>query len=202
MTIDAKTPDEPVTVPMESPPSKSTPPIPKGTPPWIKNILAWANASKGPIAAAAALVTALGAFFKPPDHSVTKTAYETLSSGIKDLSDEQKRDHEDLVRLRGYMDGLTRAGVPSLEAPPPAAPQEPAPAATHGRLAGGVRRMKPPSLAFGGGESRPLQADAPADSAIAAMEAVPPPPMAPEPPPVHLEQKRMELPQFEAILKK
>jgi len=65
------------------------------------------------VAALAALVTALGAYFKPQDHSVNKASYEELSKVIKDLSDESDRNHDDIVALRGYLEGqLARNAAP------------------------------------------------------------------------------------------
>jgi len=65
------------------------------------------------VAAVAALVTALGAYFKPQDHSVNKASYEELSKVIKDLSDESDKNHDDIVALRGYVEGaVTRNSGP------------------------------------------------------------------------------------------
>lgn len=57
------------------------------------------------IAALAALVTATGAYFKPQDHSVSKVTYEELTKSIKELSDEGDKNHDDIVALRGYIEG-------------------------------------------------------------------------------------------------
>jgi hypothetical protein len=58
------------------------------------------------VASLAALVTALGAYFKPTDHSVTKSSYEELTSVLKGISDQVDKDHEDLTELRGYVEGV------------------------------------------------------------------------------------------------
>jgi hypothetical protein len=57
------------------------------------------------VAAVAALVTAVGAYLKPQDHSVNKASYEELSKVIKELSDESEKNHDDIVALRGYVEG-------------------------------------------------------------------------------------------------
>jgi hypothetical protein len=65
------------------------------------------------IAAVAALVTAVGAYFKPQDHTVNKASYEELSKVIKELSDESDKNHDDIVALRGYVEGaVTRNSGP------------------------------------------------------------------------------------------
>ena len=64
------------------------------------------------VAAVAALVTATGAYFKPQDHSVNKASYEELSKVIKDLSDESDKNHDDIVALRGYLEGVSRNSGP------------------------------------------------------------------------------------------
>jgi hypothetical protein len=61
------------------------------------------------LTAIAALLAAGGAFIKTFDHSITENAYNTLSKQIGDLSDEQQKNHEDLVKLQGYLDGVARA---------------------------------------------------------------------------------------------
>jgi len=56
-----------------------------------------------------ALLAASGAFLKTCDHSVTKNAYDALSENIQKLADQQKQNHDDLVAIHGYLDGLARA---------------------------------------------------------------------------------------------
>ena len=83
--------------------TESDPPPPKAKKKdWIKS---WASL----LTAAAALFAAAGAFIKTFDHSITENAYNTLSKQIGDLSDEQQKNHEDLVKLQGYLDGVARA---------------------------------------------------------------------------------------------
>jgi hypothetical protein len=52
------------------------------------------------------------ALFKPADVSVTKTSYETLADGITKLTEQMQRNHEDVVALRSYVDGVMRGPVP------------------------------------------------------------------------------------------
>jgi hypothetical protein len=155
---------------------------------WFKNIIKWANASKGVIAAMAALVTALGAFFKPPDHSVTKTAYDTISVGMKQIADEQRLDHDDIVKLRGYLEGLAHdsfstkisASLLSVESPKVVRPKiihKPVVVAPH-----------PPVM-----DTEPPE---PVSESAAEEEK---PPQMQELPPVHDKMERMELPTFEGL---
>ena len=70
------------------------------------------------VMAIAALVTATGAWFKPQDHSVNKASYEELSKTIKELSDQGDKNHDDVVALRGYVEGTLAskpAPIPVLE---------------------------------------------------------------------------------------
>lgn len=69
---------------------------------WLKS---WASF----FTAVAALLAAAGAFIKTFDHSITENAYNTLSGQIEKLSDQQQKNHEDLVALQGYLDGLQHA---------------------------------------------------------------------------------------------
>jgi hypothetical protein len=80
-----------------------------------------------------ALMAATGAFFKTCDHSVTKSAYDALSADIQKLSDQDQKNHDDLVAIHGYLDGLSRnpltpiatladAGVPLSTKPHPKPP--------------------------------------------------------------------------------
>jgi len=189
------------------PSSKSDPPIPKDSPRFIKHLMAWANASKGPIAAVAALITAMGAFFKPQDHSVTKTAYDTLSASITQIAEGQKRDHDDVVALRGYLDGLTRAGVPQSPAPIASSAEPAAPAAPrHGRLGGGSRHQPPPPVASARvAEVEELLGEQAAPAPVLQAQEIPAPaaPVSVPPlPPVHDEMRKIELPGFDAIMRR
>jgi hypothetical protein len=65
------------------------------------------------LTALAALIAATGAFLKTFDHSVTESAYNTLSESIVKLSDRQQKTTEDVAMLRGYLEGLSRAPMPA-----------------------------------------------------------------------------------------
>jgi hypothetical protein len=152
---------------------------------WIKNIIKWANASKGLIAAAAALLTAVGALLKPQDHSATKITYDTLSVSIKQISDEQKLDHDDIVKLRGYLDGLNHVNLVQKEAEEIMLPA--------GRKAGGSsHKYIAPKVVSA------LSTTATSATATSATSM----PMAQEPPPVHNDIERKELPSFDILIKK
>jgi hypothetical protein len=65
------------------------------------------------ITSVTALVAALGAFMKTCDHTLTRNAYNTLSESISKIEDEQKKNHEDLLKLQAYLDGMARAPITS-----------------------------------------------------------------------------------------
>ena len=64
------------------------------------------------IIAITALVAACSSFFKPRDDRATEPSYETINKSLKDLSDENQRQHDDLVALRAYIDGVVHGSVP------------------------------------------------------------------------------------------
>lgn len=74
----------------------------------------WTDKAKGVAAlttAVAALVASFGAFAKTCDHSVTESAYNTLSANITKLSDIEQKNQQDIAQLRGYLDGITHAPI-------------------------------------------------------------------------------------------
>jgi len=160
----------------------------------LTKIIEWINASKGFITAAAALLASVGALAKPQDHSVTKSAYDTLSVGIKQVADEQRRDHDDVVALRGYLEGLTREKIILS----PAVTDVAKPSESSHRRSGAARRpaaavMVSPVVAQ---KSKPVQQ--------APELQIPEPPavvQAPELPPIHQEMKRTNLPVFDELIK-
>ncbi len=58
----------------------------------------------------AALVASAGAFAKSCDHSVTENSYNALSHGIQEVTAAEQRNHDDLMALHGYVDGLAHGG--------------------------------------------------------------------------------------------
>lgn len=70
------------------------------------------------ILACASLLATLGTFIKTCDHSVTENSYNTLSDSIKTLNENQQKNHDDLVALHGYLDGLTHAPLVAPPIPP------------------------------------------------------------------------------------
>lgn len=73
------------------------------------------------ILSCASLIATLGTFIKTCDHSVTQNAYNELSTNITQLSNDAKQNHDDLVALRGYLDGLAHAPLITTGAPVPTA---------------------------------------------------------------------------------
>jgi hypothetical protein len=86
------------------------------------------------ILASASLLATIGTFAKTCDHSVTENAYTTLSANIAQLAETQKQNHDDIVAMRGYLDGLARAPMTDIVAdagvpfPMPAGPPPKPPA--------------------------------------------------------------------------
>ncbi len=106
---------------------------------------AWMKQSASFMTHIVALLAAFGAFLKSCDHSVTKNAYEALSLNITKLSDQTQKNHDDLVALHGYLDGMAHqpliaplgstspAPLPTMAASPmvsPAKPPSPNPSPT------------------------------------------------------------------------
>lgn len=124
------------------------------------------------IASVVALLTSAGAFFKPQDHSVTQASYEELSKSLQALTDQQQKNHDDLVALRAYMvmranDQYYVPNLPSAASTGGGEPPKPIP----------VVRVAPPS---------------PTTSASA-----PPPP----PPPLHVVTELHQPPSFTTLMK-
>jgi hypothetical protein len=59
------------------------------------------------ISALAALATAIGAIYKPEVSA--RKAYEEMSKGLEKVSKDSVQNHDDIVALRNYLDGYTKA---------------------------------------------------------------------------------------------
>ena len=57
------------------------------------------------LTAAAGLYTAVGAAHEPK----ASASYDALREAIETIQDGQRKDHEDLLALRAYLEGLTRS---------------------------------------------------------------------------------------------
>lgn len=75
-----------------------------------KSFMAKLNAMKGFILTVAALMTAVGSWFKPQDLKVTKSSYETLAHSMEEMGKEIDQNHDDIVAIRGYLEGLVKNG--------------------------------------------------------------------------------------------
>ena len=58
-------------------------------------------------------ITALSALTKPRDDRATQQSYEAVTAAIKELNEENQRQHDDLLSLRVYLDGYVRGNVQS-----------------------------------------------------------------------------------------
>jgi outer membrane murein-binding lipoprotein Lpp len=65
------------------------------------------------VIAITALVAACSSFFKPRDDRATQESYDTLAQEIKALNAENQRQHDDLVAMRAYIDGVVHGDVPA-----------------------------------------------------------------------------------------
>lgn len=156
--------------------------IPKDVPKRLRNFLVWAHASRHLLTALAALIAAMAALFKPQDHKVAKNTYEATSAGITKLEEQIKKNHEDIVTLRGYIDGVLRQ---NLSAEPVEQPLEaPAPAPT-------LRRITRTPAGIGYGRAAGAAAPAPASAAPISL-----PPL----PPVHDQPTPWKAPTFDALV--
>jgi hypothetical protein len=57
--------------------------------------------------ALAALITALGAVYKPEVSA--RRSYDEMSKGLEKLSKDAQQNHDDIVALRNYLDGYTKS---------------------------------------------------------------------------------------------
>jgi hypothetical protein len=103
----------------DPPPSKDKGKIKEKFKPWIHLITS-----------VTALIAAGGAFLKTFDHSLTQNAYNTLAESITKIQDEQRGNHEDLVKLQAYLDGLARNPIMPAPSSTSSSPQTPSATAT------------------------------------------------------------------------
>lgn len=71
------------------------------------------------LTAAAAIVTAVTSFLKLKEEGrrqdqLTKDSYSTLSESVKELSDQSKKQHDDMVALRAYVQGMNDSSRKSM----------------------------------------------------------------------------------------
>jgi len=127
------------------------------------------------IASLAALVTAIGALLKPPQEPAAKAAYETLSTVVKETSEQTAKNHDDIVGLRNYLEGYTKGAgtvpAPSADAgtsvpiATTAAASTPTTSSSGRRLTAraGSSSGGDPLSGLGGGADRPPHPPAPPD---------------------------------------
>ena len=70
---------------------------------WMDKI----KSAAGMVAAVVALITSLWNAFKPQDNTVNKVTYETLSKEMKQVSEQTLKNHDDMLAIKGYLDGFT-----------------------------------------------------------------------------------------------
>ena len=90
----------------EAPKSKSESNPPPGT---TKAFVMKVKSAATLITSIAALVIAIGKACQAPDEPGAKAAYSELSAAVKANSEALGRTHDDVVALRGYVDGFTKA---------------------------------------------------------------------------------------------
>lgn len=149
------------------------------------------------VASLVALVTAVSAFVKPQDQSVNQESYEQLSASIKQLSEQQQKNHDDLVALRGY----TEAAVQLAASPEVAVVAVDAgagrPSVPTARPVVRIRRPPPAASASAGVLSHVEFSDA---GTFVAHNMVAEP--LPEPPPLSDSPKPVDPPSFPDVVRK
>lgn len=139
------------------------------------------------ITALTALVAGVAAVVKPQDESGTKASYETLSKALQEATEASAQNHDDIVALRSYIEGVM-------------AHQKGAPVATKAvgnrpRVRAGAVAAKPPSVA-------PDMATLTLDPNLAPHPVEPGPLLDPEveaPPVLHNRPPVFQAPQYETL---
>ena len=134
------------------------------------------------ILASTSLLATLGTFIKTCDHSVTQNAYETLSQGIQKAQDDQRQNHEDIVAIRSYLEGLSRAPMSaSLDAGAVASPIPSTSASSTAPTASSLRPLVRPTTTATAAVSLPNDGGL-ITFAIQSEQLPPPPPVHSAPP--------------------
>ena len=189
---------------MDDSKTKSDPPTSKG-----KLFIERLNAYRNIILATAALATAIGSWLKPTDTTATKQSFEWTSKKVEELAKNDVQMHDDIVAIRGYLEGMKAAQLAS--AAPVVAPVVAPVAAPVGRVAGGARRpvRRPiPSEGSMDAVDQLIQAPLPAIGPFAGEDQeqfqVPPQQeeQAPELPALKADPQLMKRPSFEEVLRK
>lgn len=141
------------------------------------------------IATVAALVVGIGGFFKPQDQSVTKAAYQELSTAVKKLSEDNAKNHDDIVALRAYLEFTAKQAVPTGFEPFPEPPTPATSAAPRSGVGFGY------GAGFSGGTGGTVRAPAQTSARVG-----PPPPPVPAPPPVSDAPEPVRPQAFETIV--
>ena len=135
------------------PTTKSDPPHSKA-----KLFVEKLNVYRNIILAVATLATAVGSWLKPTDTTATERSFDWTTKKVEELSKNDVQMHDDIVAIRGYLEGMKAAQQPVVYAPaavaPAVAPAVTAPAvaapavAAPSRLAGvpARRRRSPAAL--------------------------------------------------------
>lgn len=76
------------------------------SPPGSRSFVARVMGVKELILAITSLIVAVTSIVVPASHKVTQSAYEELSKDVREVSSATMRNHDDIVALRGYLDGL------------------------------------------------------------------------------------------------
>jgi hypothetical protein len=131
------------------------------------NLVAKLNAYRNIILAVAALATAIGSWFRPTDTTATKNSFDWTSKKIEELSENEVKTHEDIVALRGYLDGYVKGQEPDQPSVGSIGTIGHKAGTGSGFGAGGARRVRKPIAV----EAAPANMSAPPPAAIAAPVA-------------------------------
>ena len=158
-----------------------------------KHFIERANAMKGIILAISALAASAASFFKPPDVSAAKNSFEHTSKQIETISAVSIQNHDDIVALRGYLEGYVKAQSQIQQKPdmyePGMSPEPRKPPGTSpgqgfgsgiGRLGGSHRSPSPRAVASA---QSPIEPQKAVQNRMEVRELPPPPIHTPIPTP-------------------
>lgn len=69
------------------------------------------------LTAIGALVTALGSYLKPTDTKATRVSYDVLSGELEKINEENRKQHDMIIGLKGALDQMTRSQAYSYSPP-------------------------------------------------------------------------------------
>jgi len=96
------------------------------------------------IASVTALIVAVGGLLRKPEEPAARATYEEMGQSVKELTEAATRNHDDIVALRGYVDGVSRSAVMAAPSASSAASARPALVPVHQKAGGPPKINAPP----------------------------------------------------------